>query len=235
MMIIQKETGNKILEGTLIVLEGLDGSGKTTQINLLKNYFQQLRQEIQYIKLPDYAHKSSAFVTMYLSGEFGDTPQDVNAYAASLFYAVDRYASFHQRWSKEYLEGKIIIADRYTTSNAVHQMVKLPEREWKDYLFWLSDLEYGKLQIPAPNLVIYLDVPPETAQRLMSRRYGGDEQKKDIHESNLDYLNSCRKAAFFAAKQQGWKIVRGTEGNNLRTVEDIHRDILTIINKEIHF
>ena len=163
---------------------------------------------------------------MYLGGDFGSQPEDVNVYAASSFYAVDRYASYRRHWQTDYEAGTLILADRYTTSNAVHQAVKLPEAEWKDYLQWLSDYEYQKLGIPRPDSVIFLDMPVEVSQKLMTARYGGEEGKKDVHEANVRYLHACRKAALFAAKELGWSVVTCAEGGSPLPIEQIHAEII---------
>ena len=173
---------------TLIVIEGLDGSGKSTQVELLKQRLISKNIPVRQIKLPDYDDPSSTLVKMYLNGGFGKKADDVNIYAASSFYAVDRFASYKRHWEKDYLGGTVIIADRYTTSNAVHQSVKLPESEWDGYLSWLTDYEYVKMRIPKPDAVVFLDMPVDISQKLMSKRYGGNESKKDIHEADVDYL-----------------------------------------------
>ena len=175
--------------GKLIVMEGLDGSGKATQTGLLCQYLESRGRRVRHIEFPDYREPSSALVKMYLNKEFGSNPGDVNAYAASSFYAVDRYASFLRFWRKDYLSGATIVADRYTTSNAVYQMEKTPREDWNKYLAWLQDYEYGKLQLPRPDLVLFLDMPTEISQRLLSGRYAGDERKKDLHESNVEFFN----------------------------------------------
>lgn len=141
------------------------------------------------ISFPDYAHKSSIPVQMYLNGEVGSL-EEVNAYAASTFYSIDRYISYQTDWSRDCKEGRLILADRYTTSNACHQMVKLPQKEWDGYLDWLADLEYSRMGLPEPGLVLYLDMDPNTSRRLLEKRYGGDESRKDLHEANLQYLLS---------------------------------------------
>ena len=120
------------MSGKLIVIEGLDGSGKSTQTELLQKNLAALSVDTKRIKLPDYDDPSSTLVRMYLGGEFGNDPSCVNVYAASSFYAVDRYASYSRHWKEDYLSGKVILADRYTSSNAVHQAVKLPQSEWGD-------------------------------------------------------------------------------------------------------
>lgn len=192
----------------LIVIEGLDGSGKATSASLLKKRLTDEGKETLKISFPDYDSESSALVRMYLSGKFGDKPQDVNAYAASAFYAVDRYASYKSSWGKKLTRGAWVIADRYTTSNAVHQASKLNGSERDAYLDWLYDFEFDKLGLPRPDCVIYLDVPPEISQKLMEGRYNGDNSKKDIHEKDVHYLEKSRAAALYAAKRLGWFIIK---------------------------
>ena len=215
--------------GKLIVIEGLDGSGKATQSRLLCQRLEQQGIGCKKVTFPDYESDSSALVKMYLAGQFGKDPSDVNAYASSLFYAVDRYASFKSKWGEYYNAGGTVIAGRYTTSNAIHQTSKLPESEWADFLDWLYELEYNKVGIPKPDKVIFLDMPVEVSQKLLSGRYQGDEGKKDIHESNVEYLNNCRKAAKFTADYSGWTTVSCAKDGNPRLVEDIAQDILKIV------
>ena len=213
----------------LIVLEGLDGSGKSTQLTLLRNWFVQQSKEPVTIKLPDYEDNSSMLVREYLAGRFGNEPGDVNAYAASLFYAVDRYANYKLKWASAYECGQVILADRYTTSNAYHQATKLPKEQWPDYFAWLEDTEYEKLGIPKPDLVFYLDMPPEISRDLISKRYDGDESRRDIHEANMAYLAQCREAALAAAKHFGWVIIGCTKDNHLLSIGDIHDSICRYI------
>lgn len=220
------------MQKRLIVIEGLDGSGKSTQVALLKEYLTANGTPVRQIKLPDYDDPSSTLVKMYLGGEFGSNPSDVNVYAASSFYAVDRYASYRRHWQADYEAGTLILADRYTTSNAVHQAVKLPEKDWKDYLQWLSDYEYNKLGIPAPDNVVFLDMPVAVSQKLMTARYGGEESKKDVHEANVQYLHACRKAALFAAKELGWSVVTCSNGEEPLPISEIHSEILKKLNLE---
>ena len=176
----------------LVVLEGLDGSGKGTQTGLLRQGLEDRGIPVRQVTFPDYQSPSSALVKMYLGGEFGTDPEDVNAWAASTFYAVDRYASYQKDWKKDYQAGTLILCDRYATSNLVYQMGKLPREQWGQYLAWVEDLEYGKLGIPRPDAVLYLDMPIEISQKLLLSRYQGDSGKKDIHESHLEFLRSCR-------------------------------------------
>lgn len=193
--------------GRLVVLDGLDGSGKSTQLARLDAYLAGSGASYKRICFPDYAQPSSALVKLYLGGAFGDSPEDVGAYAASSFYAVDRYASYKMFWEEAYRAGTLILAARYTTSNAIHQMPKLPREEWDGYLAWLEEYEYGLLGLPRPDAVIFLDMPPEAAQQLLSHRYAGDDARRDIHERDAAYLRHCRDAALYAADKQGWHVV----------------------------
>ena len=189
---------------SLVVLEGLDGSGKGTQAKLLAQALAGRGVPLRPVTFPDYSSPSSSLVKMYLNGEFGSAPEDVNAYAASAFYAVDRYASFLRFWSKDwgedYRQGKLILCDRYATSNMVYQMGKAPREEWDRYLAWVEDFEYQKLGIPRPDLVLYLDMPIEVSQKLLLERYHGDSGKKDIHESHLDFLPATPGSAWAGGK-----------------------------------
>ena len=216
------------MKGKLIVIEGLDGSGKATQAKLLASALAEKGENVKGITFPDYESDSSALVRMYLKGEFGSKPGDVNAYAASAFYAVDRYASYKKNWGGLYNDGGIIVADRYATSNGIHQCSKLDERLWDEYLRWLDDFEYTKLGIPAPDLVIYLKADTDISQKLMTGRYEGDESKKDIHEGDLEYLKRSQKAAAYCAEKLGWKTVECVRDGQMRSIEDIHSEIMTL-------
>ena len=184
----QANNGDFDMKRKMIVIEGLDGSGKSTQVELLKQKLQDNNIGLRQIKLPDYDNKSSTLVKMYLNGEFGSNPSDVNIYSASLFQAVDRYASYKNIWGDDYNKGTLILADRYTTSNAVHQTVKLPREEWDKYLDWLFHTEYEMMEIPSPDAVIYLDMDVDISQRLMSKRYNGEETKKDVVIDSISKL-----------------------------------------------
>ena len=219
------------MNGKLIVIEGLDGSGKATQANLLYN---ELKDDYNILKItfPDYKEPSSSLVKMYLNSEFSDNPDDVNAYAAASFFAVDRYASYMKYWKKDYLEGKIILSDRYSTSNMIYHMNKLPFEKWNQYLEWVEDYEYSKLSIPKPDIVIYLDVPIEISQQFMSKRYGGNENKKDIHEKNIEFLKKCRKSALYSASKNNWKVINCTQNGKIKSVEEIHNEIIETLKRE---
>lgn len=219
--------------GKLIIMEGLDGSGKSTQTALLEEYLKNSNIEFKKIKLPDYDSPSSTLVNMYLAGEFGKDANDVNAYAAGAFYAVDRFASFKLNWKKEYESDILILADRYATSNSIYQMEKIDEKDWDEYLDWSADFEYNKIGIPKPNLVIFLDMPVEISQKLMTSRYNGDEGKKDVHEANVEFLKKCRKSALYAANKQGWKVIPCSDGENPLSIEEIHNNIVAIVKEEL--
>lgn len=211
--------------GRLLVLEGLDGAGKSTQTERLKEALLAAGETVRQIKLPDYDAPSSTLVRQYLAGDFGNDPQAVNAYAASSFYAVDRVASFLLDWKTDYDAGSLILADRYTTSNPIYQMTKLPKAEWDAFLDWADDYEFGKLGLPRPDRVIFLDMPVEVSQKMMTRRYEGDEGKKDVHERNVQFLNACREAALYTAERWNWSVVRCWEGDEPRTIDAIAADV----------
>lgn len=173
------------MNGRLIVIEGLDGSGKATQAARLTDALNAQGKGVKQISFPDYASDSSALIKMYLGGKFGSHPDDVNAYAASTFYSVDRYASYKTNWGDFYRRGGIVVSDRYTTSNAVHQCSKLPKEQWLAFLDWLFDFEYNKIGIPVPDRVVYLEVDPAVSQGLMTARYKGDESKKTFTKRTL--------------------------------------------------
>lgn len=213
------------MKGTLIVLEGIDGSGKETQASLLEKKLKEKGREVMHISFPDYESPSSALVKMYLKGDFGKNPEDVNPYAASLFYAVDRFASYRMKWKDFYQKGGIIIADRYTTSNMVHQMTKYEDKKArKDFLSWLEKTEYEELELPVPDLVILLDIPLAVSENLVKERarQGGS---MDIHEQHLDYLRKCHDAYQELVSLYGWKRIPCTEEGKIRTIEDIGKDV----------
>ena len=215
--------------GKLIVIEGLDGSGKSTQLELLYKTLIEKGIDCKSVSFPDYDNPSSTLVKMYLAGEFVSKPGDVNPYAASVFYSVDRYASFKANWGEYYNNSGSVIAGRYTTSNAVHQASKLDEKDWEGFLSWLYDFEYEKIGIPKPDKVIFLDMPVEVSQKLLTKRYEGDNSKKDIHESDTEYLDKCRKAAVFTAKYSNWEIISCAENGEARKIEDIANDVLNSV------
>ena len=211
--------------GKLIVIEGTDGSGKSTQFKLLTTRLEAENHQFQKLVFPQYAEPSSALIRMYLGGEFGTKPSDVNAYAASAFYAVDRYASFKKVWGQWYDDGGLIVSDRYTTSNAVHQASKEPAQKQAEFLKWLYDFEYNKLGMPAPDLVIYLDVPTDFTETMMRRREADTNTHADIHEQDLEYLATCRRTGKAAAEYYGWTVIQCVKNGAMRSIEDIHKEI----------
>lgn len=217
------------MNGKLIVIEGLDGSGKATQAQKLFEKLKDQGKQVIKVSFPDYNSNSSALVKMYLNGEFGSDPNQVNPYAASSFYAIDRFASYTKNWKNFYLDGGTVIADRYTTSNAIHQCAKLPKEQWKDFINWLFHYEYELLGIPKPYRTLYLRVDPEVSQKLMTKRYQGNEERKDIHESDLEYLRRSREAADYCAKELGWTLIECVQNGDMRSIEDISADIFNVI------
>lgn len=217
------------MNGKLIVIEGLDGSGKATQAQKLFEKLKDQGKQVIKVSFPDYNSNSSALVKMYLNGEFGSDPNQVNPYAASSFYAIDRFASYTKNWKNFYLDDGTVIADRYTTSNAIHQCAKLPKEQWKDFINWLFHYEYELLGIPKPYRTLYLRVDPEVSQKLMTKRYQGNEERKDIHESDLEYLRRSREAADYCAKELGWTLIECVQNGDMRSIEDIAADIFNVI------
>ncbi len=213
------------MKSKIIVIEGLDGSGKATQAKILADKLKSRGLKVKKLEFPDYSNPSSSLVQMYLNGNFGDKPEDVNAYAASAFYAVDRVASYLQFWKKDHDEGTVILSDRYATSNIIYQMAKVDENDRDSFIDWQSDFEYSKLGIPKPDKVIYLDVDPDISQRLMEKRYGGDKSKMDLHERNVKFLLDCRKSALYAAQKCGWTVINCCENGEIKTIEVIAEEI----------
>ncbi len=211
--------------GKLIVIEGTDGSGKSTQFGLLTRRLRSEGVEFRNLVFPQYSEPSSALIRMYLGGEFGKNPGDVNAYAASAFYAVDRYASYKKDWGEWFENGGLIVSDRYTTSNAVHQASKEPAESRQAFLQWLSEFEYDKLGLPRPDLIIYLDMPTDFTERMMRKREADTHTCADIHEQDLQYLSLCRQTGKDAAAYYGWTVISCVADGKLRSIEDIHEEI----------
>lgn len=217
----------------LIAVDGLDASGKKTQTELLAAAFREKGVKYRYISFPTYNGDYSALVNMYLSGRFGDDPEIVNPYAASSFFASDRYCSYMLDWKKDHDAGSVILADRYTSANAVHQLSKLPRDEYDGFLDWLTDYEYRRLQIPKPDAVIYLCLPPELSIKLLEKRCGETGAGKDIHESNREHLENSYKAALYSAEKLGWMKIDCSTGGEIRGIDDIHREIITRLRERL--
>jgi len=214
-----------MMQGKLIVIEGIDGSGKSTQYKKLCQRLEDEGREFRKIVFPRYDKESSALIREYLSGGFGSNPDDVNAYAASTFYAVDRFASFKTDWGEYYNNGGLILSDRYTTSNACHQGSKLPEEQRRAYLDWLYNFEFDLLGLPAPSCVIYLNIDIDVSRRQMDNRQTQTNTQADIHEKNFDYLQACLEAGRSAAAVYGWHVIDCVKNGEMRSIEDIHEEI----------
>ncbi|MCR5176485.1 MAG: deoxynucleoside kinase [Anaerovibrio sp.] len=222
-------------KGKLITIEAGDGSGKATQTKALLDHLQKDGYNVMKVEYPDYGSDSSALVKMYLGGQFGQHADDVDAYGASAFFAVDRYASFHLKWKGAYEAGNVILADRYTTSNMVHQAVKIQDQvRREEFLSWLWDFEFGKLKLPIPDVVVYLDMDPDVSDRLIKERAAQNkDRKRDIHEMDKEYLHRCHSAYNWVADKYGWqKIICSTNGRP-RSVEEIHEDVYAAVKAYI--
>ena len=218
------------MKGKLIVIEGLDGSGKATQTARLFDTLNAKGANVRKVSFPNYESDSSGPLRMYLSGKFGSSPDSVNPYAASSLFAVDRFAGYKSDWGSLYDNGGTILADRYTTSNAIHQCSKLPEDKWDSFLEWLFSYEYDLMGIPAPDCVIYLRVDPDVSQGLLEKRYDNHDEKKDIHERDVEYLKRSRRAADYCAKRLGWITVECIKSGTMRTIDDIAAEVASKID-----
>lgn len=218
------------MRGKLIVFEGTDGSGKATQTALLCEELARRGIPFRKLEFPRYQEESSALLRLYLSGAFGTDPADVNAYAAATFFSVDRYASYRQDWGAYYEQGGLLIADRYTTSNAVHQTSKLPMAQQRAFLDWLLDFEYRKLGLPEPDRVLYLDLPTELSEQMLRRREQATHTHADIHERDEAYLRACRESAAAVVAYGGWQRIDCAADGAVRSVEDIHREVMARVD-----
>lgn len=220
--------------GKLIVFEGTDGSGKSTQFRRLCQRLEEEKISFQKLVFPQYSEPSSALIRMYLGGEFGTHPSDVNPYAASCFYAVDRYASWKRVWGAYYQQGGLILADRYVTSNAVHQASKLPPEEREAFFAWLLDFECDKLGLPKPDLVLYLNMPTQQAVEMLRSRERATQTQGDIHEVDTEYLKRCGETALQAARYYGWETIPCTDGGGgIRSIEEIGTEIWAKVAQEV--
>ncbi len=217
--------------GKLIVFEGTDGSGKSTQFSLLTKRLHAMQTDFRTMMFPQYSEPSSALIRMYLGGEFGSRPSDVNAYAASTFYAVDRYASYQKVWRQYYEKGGLMLSDRYTTSNAVHQASKVEPEKRAEFFEWLYEFEYKYMELPKPDVVIYLDVPTDLTEQMLRRREEKTNTQADIHEQHMDYLRLCRSTGLQAAKFYNWRIIQCAKDGKMRSIEDIHNEIFAIVQE----
>jgi dTMP kinase len=217
--------------GKLIVIEGTDGSGKSTQFRMMSQRLEQEQVSFRHIVFPRYSEESSALIRMYLGGAFGSKPSDVNAYAASSFYAVDRYASYKMDWGQWYEDGGLVLSDRYTTSNAVHQASKETGEKQAQFLNWLYEFEYDKLGLPRPDLTIYLDVPTDFTEKMLRGREQATNTSADIHEKDMSYLATCRECGREAAQFYGWTMIQCVKDGQMRSIEDIHNEIYAAVKR----
>ena len=217
--------------GKLIVIEGTYGSGMSTQFRKMWEHLESDGVAFKHIVFPRYDQDSSALIRMYLGGQFGDKPSDVNAYVASSFFAVDRFASYKMDWGSWYEDGGVVLSDRYTTSNAVHQASKEPPEKQADFLAWLYDFEYDKLGLPRPDLTIYLDVPTDFTEKLLRHREADTNTTADIHEKDMQYLATCRETGRKAAAFYGWTTISCVKDGVMRSIEDIHEEIYHHVKK----
>lgn len=220
------------MNGRLIIIEsGSDASGKATQTKKLYEKLLKDGYNVKKVEYPNYSSESSALVKMYLRGDFGDKPSDVDPYVASTFFAADRYASFKTQWEEFYNEGGIILADRYTTSNMVHQASKMDKEDRDKYLDWLFDFEFNMYKIPEPDCVVFLDVPVTFSKKLMENRKNKitGQSKKDIHESDIKYLEKSYNNSLDIVDKYNWNKIKCVENNNLRSIGSIHEEIYKLV------
>lgn len=222
--------------GKLFVIDGTDGSGKQTQFDKLKQRLKQDNIDYKVVSFPNYDSPSSALVKMYLSGEFGNNAKDVSPYIASTFYAVDRFATYKKDFEDYYKNGGIILADRYTTANMVHQAGKIDDLNERDkFLNWLEDFEFRMFGLPRPSEVFFLNMPPEKSLELMKDRENkfSHTQVKDIHEKDANHIIASYNAACYVSKKYGWYKVDCIKDGELRSIDDIHNEIYEEVKKHI--
>lgn len=220
-------------KGKLIIIEAGDGSGKATQTRKLAEHLIADGKNVVQVSFPDYKSRAAEPLKMYLEGEYGDRAGAVNAFAASTFFAVDRFASFNLKWKADYENGAIILADRYTTSNMVHQAVKLTDQqERSEFLDWLWDFEFNRLGLPVPDAVIFLDMDPMVSDRLIAERAAHNaDRKKDIHEKDVEYLHRCHDTYMELADKYSWHKVKCSEGDEPRSIDAIHAEVYRIVEE----
>lgn len=222
------------MKGKLIVIEGGDGSGKKVQTDTLFTRLVQEGYNVRKISFPNYGSESSSLIKMYLRGDFGNSPEDVSAYIASTFFAVDRYASYKTDWQKFYADGGIVLADRYTTSNMVHQTSKIhDEAQRNKFLDWLWAFEFEMFGLPIPDCVVFLDMPPEYSRKLIENRKNKitGEEEKDIHEKSQQHLIDAYYGACEVARKYNWSKINCVSQGKIRSIKDIHRELYEIVNK----
>ncbi|MBF4695373.1 dTMP kinase [Fusibacter ferrireducens] len=224
------------MSGKIFVVDGCDSSGKETQAKRLYKRLLEEGYKVRMLSFPNYQSDASALVKMYLNGDFGENADDVDSYVASSFYAIDRYASYMTDWKSFYQEGGILICDRYTTSNMVHQASKIEDLDEKEiFLDWLADLEYGIYKLPIPDEILFLDMPPEAAQKLMADRKNKitGEIKKDIHEKDAAYLKRSYYNAIYVAQKMKWHTINCTSEGQVKSIDVISDEIYKLIKGKL--
>ena len=222
--------------GKLFVIDGTDGSGKQTQLETLKKRLMNEKIDFKTVSFPNYNSPSSALVKMYLEGEFGTDAKAISPYIASTFFAADRYATYVTQYKEYFEKGGIILADRYTTANMVHQAGKITnEAERKKFIDWLWDFEFNLYGLPIPTEVFFLNMPPKFSLELMKDRENKitHDNKKDIHENNAEYLKEAYNAACKLAKEYNWYEINCIENNNIRTIKDINDEIFNELKRHL--
>lgn len=220
--------------GLFIALDGLDASGKETQSDLLCGTLRAQGYTVRELSFPQYGKKSAVPVELYLGGALGDNPEDTNAYAASSFFSVDRYISYRTDWIRDIEDrNTVIVSNRYTTANAVHQLSKLPREQWDGFLDWLWDFEFDKLGLPRPDIILYLEMHPDIAMRLLNHRSDETGRKKDIHEQSRTHLYKSYDAALYASEKLGWNRIRCFADGEARPIPDIHAEIWEIVRPHL--
>ena len=221
--------------GKLIVFEGIDGSGKSTQIDLLCDRLANEGRDFMRLRFPRYDKPSSALLKMYLNGEFGNDPDAVNAYASSSFFAVDRFASYKQDWSGYYEEGGLILTDRYTTSNALHQGAKLPTEDREQFFKWLYNYEFSLLGLPAPDFVMFLEIEAAKSATRLQGRQAKTSTEGDIHEKDISYLEQCAVCGAQAAALYNWQRIECYDEGRERGVDELHQEIYSVLAGFLHW
>jgi dTMP kinase len=225
------------MKGKLLIIEGVDGSGKATQTDLLYQRLTEENYRVKKVEFPNYASESSALVKMYLNGDFGGNPEDISPYISSTFYVVDRYASYKKEWEEFYNKGGMIVADRYTTSNMIHQAAKIDNLPGKEaFLDWLYDFEYNIFGLPIPNSIVFLDMPPEYGLNLISKRANKSKDVNfDIHELNDQFLKKSYENAKWVANKYQWKEIRCISDSRVKSIQEINDEVYAYAKAELSY
>lgn len=217
------------MKGIIISIEGTDGAGKHTQQQLLMESLKQEGYSVVNQSFPNYESDSAKPVQMYLAGEFGNNANSLNAYQASVLFAVDRLCTYKKSLESHYDNGEILLFDRYVQSNFIHQCSKIDDPEKKlEFIKWEENLEYDTLGLPKPDLTFFIEMPIEKSLELAKAR--GEYKagtKKDIHEEDSNYMQKSYNNGLNLAKQLGWTLIHCVDENdNLKTIDEIHQEIL---------